>query len=509
MDMRATFAIGCILFVGSAIAAPRGQAANVDGNWQINIGCALFATATSFVDLIDDDSGTIIATTPECGTLEVPGAIHEITSCTFTPDPRVGTTSGVTLSFPATPSLGRSDSMTDTPFDFVGFCQAARVVNDSRFQGSVVEESLGVATRISGTVVNGLLEVYLANGSLCFTLPDAPDCTFEMLRNAVPAGSDVTVAPRSGSSVTFASILAPGTAAVVPVTTPSASVPANFSVLGAGGIPLYYDVRTTAVHAGSITTCFAYPDADNDGLVDGSGVAEVDLRVLHEEGATFVDRTSSLDPDANVICAQTSSLSQLTVAQGPAGGPPAVCSSQPRSGCKRSLKPAAVTLRIRDRAGDTTDRVQWTWRRGAAVEPNDFGDPFSLAGNDYALCLYDLAGAPAAPMFEALMPRNGLCGEPDCWQGSPKRLRYRLKGGAPHGVLKASVHSGTAGKGKLKVLGLGALLAAGPQGSPPLPLPLPALVQVQVQDGVCYEATYEAGGMRKNSLDRFEGRASQ
>lgn len=509
MGVRTRIGVGLVLLAG-VLAAPRGsQAADVAGSWQINISCGLFATATSFVDIADDGAGNLTVTTPVCGTLEVPGAIHQLTTCVFTPDPRDGLVSGATVSFPAS-SLGHSDSTTDTPFNFVGLCQAARVVNESAFDGTVVEEAAGVATRISGTVVNGLLQVYRPDTSLCFSLLDSPDCTFDMRRNAVAAGSNVTVAPRDGSRVTFESILAPGTAAVVPVTTPSATVPANFTVLDSGGVPIYYDVHTTAVHAGSITTCFAYPDVNNDGLIDSTGEPETSLRVLHEESGTFVDRTLSVDTDANLICAETSSLSQLTLASQPAVGAPLVCSAQPRLGCKHSHAPSRTQLKIVDSADDSADQLQWAWRRGDAISVNDFADPFNIGGTDYALCIYDLSAAPPAPIFAAQIPRNVACGQPDCWDSiPPKRIRYRQPSGAPHGVSEAQVRTGGDGQGRVKVQGNGAALSAGPFGMAPLPLPLPARVQVQVQNGVCYEADFDDTGLRRNDGQRFTGRASQ
>jgi hypothetical protein len=83
--------------------------------------------------------------------------------------------------------------------------------------------------------------------------------------------------------------------------------------VGEGGVDVFYDVGTTAVVDGIITTCLGYPDVNQDGIVDGTGVAEGVLAVLHEEGSAFVDRTVFRDPVANVICAETTSLSQVVL----------------------------------------------------------------------------------------------------------------------------------------------------------------------------------------------------
>ena len=70
--------------------------------------------------------------------------------------------------------------------------------------------------------------------------------------------------------------------------------------------------------SGTITSCLSYADANNDGVVDGTSppIKESDLQLLHEEGPDFVDRTVSRDSVNNVICAETTSLSQLTMGAG-------------------------------------------------------------------------------------------------------------------------------------------------------------------------------------------------
>jgi hypothetical protein len=141
-----------------------------------------------------------------------------------------------------------------------------------------------------------------------------------MRRNDVAVGDDVTVSPRDGATVTFEHVTAPGTLEVVPLTDSAGAVPAQFEVLGSGGVPIFYDVHTTATFTGTVTSCFSYPDRDGDGIVDGTNppLDENDLRVLHEEGGVFVDRTVDLDTTKKIICGATTSLSQLTVAHPPA-----------------------------------------------------------------------------------------------------------------------------------------------------------------------------------------------
>ena len=69
-----------------------------------------------------------------------------------------------------------------------------------------------------------------------------------------------------------------------------------------GSPPVYYDISTAATFTGSVEVCINY---------DGSsftGAVEKTLRLMHQETA-WVDKTSSLDTGADVICAQITSFS--------------------------------------------------------------------------------------------------------------------------------------------------------------------------------------------------------
>jgi hypothetical protein len=88
------------------------------------------------------------------------------------------------------------------------------------------------------------------------------------------------------------------------VTTSTTGTPPP-SGLKLGSPPTYYEIATTAAATGSITVCINY-----------SGIRfanEASLKLMHQEGGTWVDRTVSLDTVANVICAAVSSLSPFAV----------------------------------------------------------------------------------------------------------------------------------------------------------------------------------------------------
>jgi cysteine-rich repeat protein len=169
-------------------------------------------------------------------------------------------------------------------------------------------------------------------GGLCATTPppeyDAIRTSGPIALNAfrpisTPAGTDVTVSVnnvyfdsflkttgRKRATVRFAEVLAPGDTVVRLKSNSASRVSAGISV---PGIVPFIGITTTATIQAPITTCTEYADFDNDGIVDGTSIAETSLRFLHDENGVFVDRTVSLDTAANVICGETSHLSQFTV----------------------------------------------------------------------------------------------------------------------------------------------------------------------------------------------------
>lgn len=136
-----------------------------------------------------------------------------------------------------------------------------------------------------------------------------------------PNGNSVNVSV----DVTFAQVTAPGTT-TVSLTSSQPGQIAGFLAIGVNGYQgVFFDVSTTASFDGEITVCSHYPDADNNGFVDGTGippkdpgVPESSLRILHRETvngvSVFLDRTASLDTTNNTICAHTEGLSPFVVA---------------------------------------------------------------------------------------------------------------------------------------------------------------------------------------------------
>jgi YVTN family beta-propeller protein/cysteine-rich repeat protein len=307
---------------------------DVSGTWQVNGDCGTGITATLQSILTENSATGEVAVVnpidpmtlqPDCGTLFFANAIHEVATCSVTPS-----TAQVCGSEFALPHAGFSlqDFVLEPPFTSAfGVCTAGLKGFDNveiRQVGAVSVDGSGRAVRIDGTSTLGLNTFIDINDQTCSAF-NGGICTFTMLRNDVQPPSmptePVTVEPLDNATVTFDQVTSAGTASITPLTEPDGVVPANFQIAGP---PIFYDVKTTAGVSGGITVCLPYPDADNDGVVDGTGINEVDLKILHNEGGVFVDRTvaGSLDTVNNHICALVTSLSQFVLAM---QLPPAQC----------------------------------------------------------------------------------------------------------------------------------------------------------------------------------------
>lgn len=184
---------------------------------------------------------------------------------------------------------------------------------------------------------------------------------------------------------------------------------------------------------------------------------------------------------------------------------PALCAPAPRFGCRISIEPGRGRLTLRDRAVDTRDRLDWTWRKGQATAAADLGDP--LGNDDYALCLYDESVPAPVLILAASMPANASCAGAagPCWKqgsGGARTLRYLRKTGVPDGVVRVVLRPGADGRSRVTLVARGDDLAL-----PALPLGLPVRVQLQGAHGPCWEATFSAAGARKNDAARFQGTA--
>ena len=187
-----------------------------------------------------------------------------------------------------------------------------------------------------------------------------------------PTGDDVSVplegglGSPGGVEVTFDEVTGGGTTTVTK-STAGALPPTGLEILGLG-LPVYYDINTTATFSGLVTVCIAYDETQIPG-----GKDESDLTLRHFDGSGWTDITSSLDTVNDIICGETTTLSPFAVmvptspsvggivelVTGPSGSPDA---QQPGGGFTLDLTALAVALAAVGVAG-----VAWhRYRRRAA-----------------------------------------------------------------------------------------------------------------------------------------------
>ncbi len=134
-----------------------------------------------------------------------------------------------------------------------------------------------------------------------------------------PAGSNVSVpllggtGSTAGLEVTFSQVTTGGSTSVTGGSS-GPPPPTGFQVIGLFGQPFYYDINTTTSFSGPVTVCVRY---DDTGLTLSQENA---LKLMQNEGAGFVDTTSSVDTTSNIICGTATHLSIWAVMLAPPVG---------------------------------------------------------------------------------------------------------------------------------------------------------------------------------------------
>lgn len=253
-------------------------------------------------------------------------------------------------------------------------------------------------------------------------------------------------------------------------------------------------VRVTPVggFASVITSMRMLPD----GRVLAGGLSDTDL--VFARYLTQPCGNGQLDPgeqcdagfDGDVCCDATCRWAD-TSGTCDDGDPCTVDACTVGVGCVHTAGPRPVChaagdskLMLIDDANDARDRLQWKWQHGDAVTAAELGVPSAATG--YGLCLYTPNGTVAASLPAGSgWKRHGTT---RFSFSSPERL--------PHGIRKASVRSGGAGRSSALVEGRGVELP-----DLALPLALPLRVQLVNDAGACFEAIYDSA--MRNDVRRF------
>jgi hypothetical protein len=104
-------------------------------------------------------------------------------------------------------------------------------------------------------------------------------------------------------ALTFDNVSGSGATSVSTTYTNPDPLPAGFSL---GTPPLYYEISSTAVFAGNVQVCISYNPAQFSG-------PESNIRLLHDDGGSFIDVTTSLDTTRHVVCGSVTHFSAFTV----------------------------------------------------------------------------------------------------------------------------------------------------------------------------------------------------
>lgn len=118
----------------------------------------------------------------------------------------------------------------------------------------------------------------------------------------VSIGNDVTVSASHNITVTFDTVTGTGNISGVQDPNPPAS-PQGFNPVGPA-----YEMIFTGTFADFVTVCLSY---DDTGITD----TEDNLKLFHYEESSWVDITTSLDTETNVICGTTDSFSPFMVVE--------------------------------------------------------------------------------------------------------------------------------------------------------------------------------------------------
>lgn len=259
-------------------------------------------------------------------------------------------------------------------------------------------------------------------------------------------------------------------------------------------------ITTTAQYSGTIDVCTFYPDVDNDGLVDGSSVSETELKFLHGENGVFIDRTSSRDVGANVVCGTVEHFSPFVATV------PRPCAPSPRTACsgvfgldlkisRKPTDPAKSKLGLRIGLPSLTPLAEL-----------NLGSPLSTTA--YELCIYDESGL----VFEAVVPGAAALPLEEPWKGNNGiDFKFKDKTASLDGITSIIIDTDLWSQDPTRVSGGGIKLKGKGVNLPVPALPLaaaspsPVTVQFMSLDplGMCLSAS--TGKIWDNTETKFKG----
>ena len=192
--------------------------------------------------------------------------------------------------------------------------------NDNKGQGNGTTQftrTYGVSTTVSLTapasITGGAFQKWQKDGadlssdvSVNLTMDTDHTMTAVYLTTtaATPTGENISL-QLNGVTVTFANVTTAGTTTIIPINPAAAGqLPNGYQLTGNS---IAFDISTMAIVQPPISVCFHVP-----AVTDAQEFAQ--LRILHNENGSLVDRTSRQDFEAKMICASVNSLSPFVLA---------------------------------------------------------------------------------------------------------------------------------------------------------------------------------------------------
>lgn len=173
------------------------------------------------------------------------------------------------------------------------------------------------------------------------------------------------------------------------------------------------------------------------------------------------------------------------------GSTQSVCQPMPETTCRAALR---STLQIADAANDAKDKLLWKWGQGDATAAADFGAP--TGPTRYSLCLY--GGALPSLITELALPPGAS------WQAkAAKGFVYAAPAALPHGVQRAKLGAGVAGKAKIILKAKGSDIPDGllPIGGAPVVAQL-----VRADTMGCFASTFAAADITADQAALFKAK---
>jgi hypothetical protein len=209
------------------------------------------------------------------------------------------------------------------------------------------------------------------------------------------------------------------------------------------------------IPAPSNPSCSILFDADNDGDLD----------------MALTDELAELIPEDNIILMRN----------GDDLGGGADCSPAPAA-CRGPVVAGASKLQLKHVAPGDSDKLSWTWTKGAATTKEEFADP--LVDDGYTLCLYE--DGELRQGFS--LPAGQIChGGKPCWRENGKGYNYTNRELNPDGLQTLKLKEGIGGQSKIIAKGRGGHLELPDVGQ------LTGVLDLQLQrktGGPCWGATF-------------------